>query len=516
MHNNYYFLRQLTRVLKERLVSFELALCFSQNKDELILGFFSGQKEFFIKAILTSSFTTLSFPEEFKRSKKNSVDLFKELIGLKVRDIVQHSNERSFHIEFESGYKLMFKMYGRRSNMLLFKNDKLASLFNNQLNNDSSIDITKTDRLLDQSFEAFENNNGALSKLFPTFGHPIEDYVKSRTEGLKTNKEKWAIIETILDYMEHPAFFIRTVNKKPVLSLFEEGKYHYKTTDPVEAANYYTHEYLIINSFEQERHKVISELEKKKIKTEHYIQDLHERLNKIQTEFRYDEIANIIMANIHVIPARSESIELLNFYTNKKIKIKLKVNASPQKNAEEYYRKSKNQKIEIEKIKENIKDKVEDIKNTSIHLYQIGKIESHKELRKYFKEHALIKEKQEEKDIDLFKHFEFEGFEILVGKNAKNNDLLTQKHTYKEDLWLHARDVSGSHVVIKYQSGKKFPKTVINKAAELAAYYSKRKTDTLCPVIFTPKKYVRKRKGAPDGSVVVDKEEVIMVEPKKF
>ncbi len=103
--------------------------------------------------------------------------------------------------------------------------------------------------------------------------------------------------------------------------------------------------------------------------------------------------------------------------------------------------------------------------------------------------------------------------EILIGKNARNNDLLTQRYARKEDLWLHARDVSGSHVVIRRQAGKKFPVNVIEKAAGIAAYYSKRKNDTLCPVIVTPKKYVRKTKDLLEGQVIVDKEEVVLIEP---
>ena len=85
---------------------------------------------------------------------------------------------------------------------------------------------------------------------------------------------------------------------------------------------------------------------------------------------------------------------------------------------------------------------------------------------------------------------------------------------HKDDLWLHAKDVSGSHVIIKFQAGKTFPTTVIEKAAQLAAWYSKRKSDSLCPVIYTPKKFVRKPKGAAPGSVIVDRENVILVTPQ--
>ena len=69
-------------------------------------------------------------------------------------------------------------------------------------------------------------------------------------------------------------------------------------------------------------------------------------------------------------------------------------------------------------------------------------------------------------------------------------------------------------MLIKYQAGKPFPKDVIERAAGLAAWYSKRKNESLCPVAFTAKKYVRKRKGDLAGLVVVEREEVIMVEPR--
>jgi predicted ribosome quality control (RQC) complex YloA/Tae2 family protein len=69
-------------------------------------------------------------------------------------------------------------------------------------------------------------------------------------------------------------------------------------------------------------------------------------------------------------------------------------------------------------------------------------------------------------------------------------------------------------VLIKHQANKNFPKDVIERAAQLAAHYSKRKNESLCPVTVTPKKFVRKRKGDPAGMVVVEKETVVLVEPR--
>jgi predicted ribosome quality control (RQC) complex YloA/Tae2 family protein len=186
---------------------------------------------------------------------------------------------------------------------------------------------------------------------------------------------------------------------------------------------------------------------------------------------------------------------------------------TPQKLAENYYRKAKNQKLEIQQLEENLQAKDLNLKNIKKRLEEIERINSIKILRQYVKEHNLIKEVQEEEETLPYKELLFEGYQILIGKNARSNDTLIQKFAKKDDLWLHAKDSSGSHVVVKQKGNQNFPKNVIEKAAELAAYHSKQKNDTFCPVIYTPRKFIRKIKGAAPGAVKVEKEKVIIVKP---
>ena len=103
------------------------------------------------------------------------------------------------------------------------------------------------------------------------------------------------------------------------------------------------------------------------------------------------------------------------------------------------------------------------------------------------------------------------GFPVWIGKNARSNDKLLNL-AHKEDLWLHAKSVSGSHVIIRAHQ-KKPDKSVLEIAASFAAHQSKAKGSEWVPVIYTLKKYVRKAKNSPPGSVIVQKEQVIMVEP---
>ncbi|MEL6591951.1 MAG: NFACT RNA binding domain-containing protein, partial [Bacteroidota bacterium] len=200
-----------------------------------------------------------------------------------------------------------------------------------------------------------------------------------------------------------------------------------------------------------------------------------------------------------------------------------------QENAEKYYAKHKQRRGKLKYLKEQLEELEERllegeeqqeifeklIPPTSLELTPKGfDYTSINALRKLYK--SLHKSGQTEGQKRYpYRTFQFQGYEIFVGKGAANNDQLSFKFANKEDLWLHAKDVTGSHVIIRKIPGRQVPMDVLEYAAKLAAYYSKRKTDSLVPVQYTPRKYIRKRKGDPPGLVAVDREEVILVEPGK-
>jgi predicted ribosome quality control (RQC) complex YloA/Tae2 family protein len=246
-----------------------------------------------------------------------------------------------------------------------------------------------------------------------------------------------------------------------------------------------------------------------------YVSKNKQKFAELESDHHYQAWGDLIMANLHNIKTGDKSVTAENFYNNNEpIEIKLKEDLSPQKNAETYYRKGKNQQIEIQKLKETVAQKEKEIERITKTISALESTEVLRDVRKKADEAGLAPKDEKQAPTLPYHEFEFKGYKIWVGRNAEKNDELTLKYSYKEDLWLHAKDVPGSHVIIKHQAGKNFPKDVIERAAELAAYNSKRKTDSLCPVAFTPKKFVRKRKGDPAGAVVVEREEVIMVKPK--
>jgi predicted ribosome quality control (RQC) complex YloA/Tae2 family protein len=105
------------------------------------------------------------------------------------------------------------------------------------------------------------------------------------------------------------------------------------------------------------------------------------------------------------------------------------------------------------------------------------------------------------------------GLEIWVGRGAASNDALTFDAAAPNDVWLHARDSAGAHVVLRWTAPDAPPARDLHDAAMLAAWHSKARGSSLVPVDWTRRKHVRKPRGARPGSVVIREERTVMVRP---
>ncbi len=515
MHLNFHFLQYLCPALHETFKGAEIFTCFSQNKDELIIGCLKGDEEIYIRANLLPSISCLAFPKEFKRGKKNTVSLFPVLIGQKITSIKVISFERAFVCHLESGDQILFKLHGTRSNIIYYQNGETipSRVFRNEIKDDHLLEIESLAKELDLSKEQFFALEGNASKFLPTLGKIPREYLKKQGYIDAPLENKWIMMEGIIDMLSSPHFSIIKEGNNHTLSLLPEQNPVFDTSDPIEAINELFRYLVVIQAFEKEKNHWLKSFEDQKKKTQAYIVKTTEKLLALENEISPAQQADVIMANLHQIPSGAVEVELFNFYSQEHQIFKLKRNLSPQKVAENLYRKSKNRKIEINQLYQNLADKEALIEKLDILLSALENIRQFRELKSFMKDNQLLAKEKEKLEQVPFKRFEIEGFEVLVGKSAKANDEMLRYFSWKEDLWLHAKDVSGSHVIIKFKSGLSFPKTVLERAAELAAYYSKNKNESIAPVIYTPVKYVRKVKGSAPGAVMVDKEKVIMVTP---
>lgn len=107
-----------------------------------------------------------------------------------------------------------------------------------------------------------------------------------------------------------------------------------------------------------------------------------------------------------------------------------------------------------------------------------------------------------------------DGYDIFIGKNNKQNDYLTLKLANKDDIWMHTKNIPGSHVIIKKKDNL-VPQNTIVEAAKLAAYHSKAKLSSNVPVDYTERKNVKKPSGSKPGMVIYDFYNTVYVTPEK-
>lgn len=256
---------------------------------------------------------------------------------------------------------------------------------------------------------------------------------------------------------------------------------------------------------------------------------LYNKLNKQEKELIESENADIykikgelITSYIYMIEKGMESVDVANFYDSeyKNIKISLNTNFTPSENAQKYfkkYNKLKTAKKEITSQMEITKEEIDYLENIMLSIENCENLAELMDIREELGKVGYLRSKNNSKKETKLttKPHEFvssNGFKILVGKNNKQNDHLTLKVASNEDIWMHTKNIPGSHVIIKTE-GKEVPDETIFEGAMLAAFFSKSKMSSQVPVDYTKKKNVKKPNGAKPGMVIYDTNNTIYVTP---
>ncbi len=515
MHLNYHFLKFLCPELEKAFSGKEILACFSQSKDELIFQTSDENGERCIRAHLLPPQVYLSFPDGFPRAKRNSVNLFSEIIGDTIISCRVLSYERAFIFELNSGKILLFKLHGNRSNVLLYEKDADSpfKLFRNEITDDRTLDWKSLEQNLDLSRDRFEVLEGNASQFLPTLGAVPRSWLKERGYPEADLATKWQLMQDLLDILDTPLYSLAEKSGEVVLSLLPEQNVKSSFSNPIQAVNELFYQALVKGNFEKEKNSLLKKYQDQLKKHQSYISKSSQKLEELRNSAPPSHLADVIMANLHEFGNGVSDKELLDFYTGKTVKVSLKPNQKPQDLAESLYRKSKNRQLEWAQLEKTIGQKIDQAESLKSKIEELEKSEDFRKLKSFKKTHGEDKVLQKEVAALPFKVFEVDGFAIWVGKSASSNDEMLRNYTKKDDLWLHARMVPGSHVLIKLGVNDFPPIPVLERAAGLAAFYSKNKNETLAPVIYTRAKYVRKVKGSAPGSVIVEREQVLMVPP---
>jgi len=263
------------------------------------------------------------------------------------------------------------------------------------------------------------------------------------------------------------------------------------------------------------------------------LEKLQKREKKIEEDFKqaerfeeYKRFGDLLMMNKEVIPKGQTSVKLRDVFDSQSplLEIQLDAKLGPIKNAQAYfkkYRKAKDALSIIEKRMSETKNQINQLEEIYKQLVTYDeKVDLEEQKQKLIRLRLLrptkfqTKEKKK-KEFSPRRYFTKSGWEILVGRNNKENDYLTFKFSRPDDLWFHVQDAPGSHVLLRRKDKKSEPSlSEIKETARVAAYFSKAKKEKKAAVVYTQAKYVRKPKGGKLGLALVSKEKSIVVEPE--
>ena len=227
---------------------------------------------------------------------------------------------------------------------------------------------------------------------------------------------------------------------------------------------------------------------------------------------------DLLYASLHLMQKGMTSVEVDNYYDNTKMKIVLDPKLDPKANAQKYYQKYQKAKNSIDVLHQQIEltEKEIDYFDSLITAMAQASYYDALEIKEELENEGYLKKKKQrntirKKRIPQFKKYlTKDGIEIDIGKNNLQNDYLTFKYAHRYDMWFHAKDMPGSHVIVKAQDLDEY---TIRLAAKIAAYYSKGKNSSSVPVNYTLVKTLKKPAGSKPGKVILDNYKTIYIDP---
>jgi len=273
------------------------------------------------------------------------------------------------------------------------------------------------------------------------------------------------------------------------------------------------------NTLRQILNKMTAALERKQVSLR---QDL---INAEQAE-DYRIKGELLTANLHQVERGQTIIEVQNYYAPdlNVLPIELDPQLSPSENAQQYFKQYTKAKRGVSVIHRLIADNEAEQEALQAYVSEVEEAKELKELRAIqseFLKKGWIKEtkrrsKQSESAGAFRKYTSPDGFQIYVGRNSKENDLLLRRIASSRDMWLHAKQIHGSHVIIRNPENKPgIPMPTLLKAAQIAAFFSKAQHASYVPVDYTWFRYVVKPKGTASGFVTYAHEKTLYVEPSQ-
>lgn len=530
----------LIKEIKEKILRYKLTKIFQYDRVSFSLFFGKNNLIFQVKDNSTIFYLKDEKDPNTDFQSKFLLSLKKHLQNSILINIRQEGFDRIVYFDFEKlnqfgdveKYTLIIEIMGKASNIFLTSKDKiLSALYFTSIDVGNRVIMTGARYTLpfeekkisplyleDENFpfetETFMEKIEGVGRAFAlecsqdyhTFKKYLSSYKPVMYEII--NHEK---IQKVLTYNEFSEF-----NQKENVTLENERKY-FETLN--EGLNAYFKTTITSNVISEKKKNLLKYVDSQIKKFKKIEKNIKVDLKKNENFEKYKNIGDILAANMHQIKYGMKKITVFDFYNNEEVTINLDPLLSPNDNLNFYYNKYNKGKRTISALdsrfldiqneiryfeeikmfieKENDFIGIEEIEN-ELNLSNSGnKIKNKIKLNKPKKRELLS--------------FDYKGFQIFVGRNNKENEEISFSKGQPNDIWMHAKDIPGSHVLI-LRNNQKVPDDVLLHAATLACDYSKAKKGDKVTVDYCERKFVKKIKNSKPGNVIYTNFHSLLIE----
>ena len=536
------------------------------SKNEIVLGIYSNGKNFALNINIEANNCRINLTTNSKPNPLNAPNfcmlLRKYLLGAKIKEIKTIDLERVIFIKLECynelndliNRTLVVELMGKHSNIILLNENNVII---DSLRHIESLDDSYRSILPARIYSFPESNKHSLLKInnFNDFNNIINNYedisnlISNNFTGISKifinyiiNKlnisNKKEDLEKLFDYIQDILNNIDNNNTSIIEIKNDSNKKDFvidliNNSEPL-SSNFFIDDFYHLKFKEEEFLNARNTLLKLILDT---LKKYTKRLNNINSKLieckNIDTIklyGELITANLYKIPHNNvEAITLENYYDNNSlITIPLDKSISPANNAKKFFKKYNKLKNTLEIVtlqKEETNSDLEYLQSIVYELENATNLIDIEDIYNEIYENKLFKDKlknskdtkvkrKKEQSINKPIEYKIDNFTVYVGKNNKQNDLLT-KYADKSDIWFHTKDIHGSHVILKTNNSN-IHDNILQKCAEIAAYHSKAKNSSNVPVDYTFIKNVRKPSGAKLGMVIYTNNKTLYVNPKKY
>ncbi|SEN61614.1 Predicted component of the ribosome quality control (RQC) complex, YloA/Tae2 family, contains fibronectin-binding (FbpA) and DUF814 domains [Amphibacillus marinus] len=551
--------RAIATQLQEQLYSGRILKLYQPTQTELVLTIRAFGKN---HSLLLSAHPSYARVHLTTDSYKNPTTppmfcmlLRKHLVGSFIESVKQYENERIIELTVrgkneigdETSKKLIIEIMGKHSNVILVDYDKghiLDSLKHLSPNQNRLRTILPGQMYTYPQNQTKHNpfryqDTSAMAPLFseqelietqdlvttfmgisPLVANEICE--RSASHHMRAVLDSFdKVLEDVREMRLEPTIYAGKKEQFYILPLTTVGEPVERFTSISEMLDHFYSDKAERDRVKQQAGDLIRLLTNERDKNVRKIKKQEQTLQKAAKADRYQKKGELLTAHLHLVKQGDKSVTVVDYYDpdQAELTIDLDPQKSPSENAQSYFKtyqklKTSKQKltIEIEKANQEIA-----YLDQLIQQVEVARDEDIEEIREELREEGYLKTKTKDKKKpkkptkpEPAQYWATDGTLILVGKNNKQNEYLTMRLADRRDIWLHTKDIPGSHVVIRSSQPSE---DTLAEAAQLAALFSKASQSSSVPVDYTEIRHVKKPNGAKPGYVTYDSQKTLFVKP---